>query len=189
MKIAIDIDNTICKTTEFFGDVAIKFDREILKKNNAIDFNKVIPRSLDWSKDELQSFLQIYFKELINVPILEEANKYINKFKDLGFYIVIITARGEKTDDYSDAITPDYLAKNNIQYDELIVKCSNKYKYLNDVDFFIDDSMHECDCAIQNTKCKVIMMKNKLNYSYKSPLVYKANGWEEIYNYIVNCMK
>ena len=186
MKIAIDIDNTICKTTEFFGELAVNFDRNILHKYNNIDFNRIIPRSNEWTNDEMQRFLEIYFMETPNIPLIKDADTYINKLKNLGYYIVIITARGEKTDDNSDTLTPDYLAKNNIPYDELIVKCSDKYRYLSDVDFFIDDSMPECDGVSKNTNCKTIMMKTKLNSQYDNPFVYKANGWEDVYNYIVN---
>lgn len=42
-KIAIDIDNTICNTSEFFGKLAEQYDREILHKNNVINFDKVVP--------------------------------------------------------------------------------------------------------------------------------------------------
>ena len=39
MKIAIDIDNTICDTTLFFKELSIRYDREVLHKNNDIDFS------------------------------------------------------------------------------------------------------------------------------------------------------
>lgn len=51
MKIAIDIDNTICNTSIFFGKHAEEYDKNILHKNNVIDYSKVIPRSKDWTKD------------------------------------------------------------------------------------------------------------------------------------------
>ena len=40
MKIAIDIDNTICDTTNFFKELSIKYDREVLNKNNDMFFKK-----------------------------------------------------------------------------------------------------------------------------------------------------
>ena len=32
MKIAIDIDNTICNTSEFFGELALQYDHNVLHK-------------------------------------------------------------------------------------------------------------------------------------------------------------
>lgn len=62
-KIAIDIDNTICNTSEFFGELAVKYDREILHKNNIINFDKVVPRRDDWSKEELSYFINNIFNK------------------------------------------------------------------------------------------------------------------------------
>ena len=79
-KIAIDIDNTICNTSTFFGVMAEDYDRNVLHKNNVIHYDKVIPRSDDWSKEELSYFIENYFnKESINIPIREDAVIYINK--------------------------------------------------------------------------------------------------------------
>ena len=186
MKIAIDIDNTISRTTEYIGNIAIKFDREILHKNNVIDFNKTIPRSPDWTSEELSLFLKNYFEELINIPLLEDADKYIKKLKDAGYHIIIITARGEKPDDFSDEITGEYLVKNKIPYDELIVKCSNKFRFLNGVDFFIDDSIKECEGAVEHTDCQAILMSSELNSGYKNEKVYNAKNWKDVYNFIIN---
>ena len=69
-KIAIDIDNTICNTSDFFGLMAENYDKNVLHKNNVINYDKIVPRSDDWSKEELAYFVENYFnKESINIPI------------------------------------------------------------------------------------------------------------------------
>ena len=184
-KIAIDIDNTICNTSEFFGELAIKFDREVLHKNNIINFDKVVPRSDDWSKEELSYFVENLFnKESINIPIKEDASKYINKLKDMGFYILFITNRGIKDDDNTDLIVPEYLDKNNIMYDEIITKSNDKYKYLDDVDYFVDDAIFNCEEALNKSNSKVIMMLTNKTKDYENDNIYKVNNWEEIFKYI-----
>ena len=185
-KIAIDIDNTICNTSAFFGVMAEDYDRNVLHKNNVIHYDKVIPRSDDWSKEELSYFIENYFnKESINIPIKEDAVIYINKLKELGYEIVFITNRGSKENDYTDLIVSKYLEKNNIPYDNIITKASDKYMYLDDCDYFIDDAIRNCEQALEKRKIKVIMMETNKTQNYKNDKIFKASNWKEIYDYII----
>ena len=186
-KIAIDIDNTICNTSEFFGSFALEYDRNVLHKNSVINLNKVVPRSDEWTEEELSYFVENYFnKESINIPIKEDAVTYINKLKELGYEIVFITNRGIKDDDHTDLIVSDYLDKNNIPYDDIITKSNDKYVYLEDCDYFIDDAIHNCEEAADKTNCKVIMIETNKTKDYSNNNIFKANNWKEIYNYISN---
>ena len=64
-KIAIDIDNTICNTSDFFGPIAENYDRNVLHKNNVINYDKIVPRSDNWTKEELAYFVEKYYKDAI----------------------------------------------------------------------------------------------------------------------------
>ena len=189
-KIAIDIDNTICNTSDYFGPLAKQYDKEILHKNSIIDYNKILPRSPEWTQQELSYFVEnIFNKESINIPIKKDASLYINKLKDLGFEIIFITYRGSKEDDFTDLITPNYLKKHNIPYDNIITKTKDKYKYLDDCDYFIDDSIYNCEQAIEYTNSKVIMMSSNATKDYHNDKIIKVNNWQEIYNYIISEVK
>lgn len=186
-KIAIDIDNTICNTSEFFGKLAEQYDREILHKNIVINFDKVVPRSDEWTKEELSDYIEnIFNKESINIPIKKDASLYINKLNELGFEIVFITNRGIKEDDYTDLIVSDYLDRNNIPYDNIITKANDKYKYLDDFNFFIDDAIHNCEQALDYSNSKVILMVTNKTKDYNNDKIFKASNWKEIYDYIVS---
>ena len=92
-KIAIDIDNTICNTTEFFGTFALKYDREVLQKNNNINFDKVVPRSDEWTKEELSGFIEnIFNKESINIPIKETIIIYANVPHQTGILFTLLSS-------------------------------------------------------------------------------------------------
>ena len=186
MKIAIDIDNTICETSLYFKDIAIKYDREYLHKNSKIDFSKMLPRSEEWTSEEFRYYIDnIFNNEVINIPIKDQVSYYINKLKDRGCIITFITTRGEKSDDKSATFTEEYLNKHNIPYDNLIMGVRDKYKYIDGYDFFIDDSVSECEKALSNLNCKVIMMKSVNNAEYQNDKLHIANNWEEIYDYIM----
>ena len=184
-KIAIDIDNTICNTSDFFGLMAENYDRNVLHKNNVINYDKIVPRSDDWSKEELAYFVENYFnKESINIPIKEDAVIYINKLKDLENEIIFITNRGIKNDDHTDLIVSKYLEKHNIPYNNIITKSNDKYMYLNDCDYFIDDAIRNCEQALERSYVKVIMMETNKTKNYNNDKIFKASNWREIYDYI-----
>ena len=185
-KIAIDIDNTICNTSDFFGPIAENYDRTILHKNNAINYDKIVPRSDNWTKEELTYFIENYFnKESINIPIKEDAVIYINKLKKLGYEIVFITNRGIKEDDHTDLIISEYLEKNNIPYDSIITKSNDKYMYLDDCDYFIDDAIRNCEQAVEKTNTKVIMIETNKTKDYNNDKIFKTSNWQDIYDYII----
>ncbi len=186
MKIAIDIDNTICETSLFFGKFAEKYDREVLHKNSIIDYTKIMPRSKEWTSEELKYFVDnIFNKKSLEIPIKKDVSKYIKKLKQDGNHIMFITNRGIKDDDHSDLIIEDYLQKNNIPYDEIITKSNDKYKYLENYDYFIDDSIFNCEQVLNNTRCKVILFETENAIDYKNDLLYKTDNWKNIYEYIL----
>ena len=186
-KIAIDIDNTICNTSEFFGPMAEDYDRNVLHKNNVINYDKIVPRSDNWTKEELAYFVEKYFnKEPINIPIRKDAVIYINKLKELGYEIIFITNRGIKEDDHTDLIVPEYLDKNNIPYDNIINKSNYKYVYLNDSEYFNDEAISNSEQALEKTTDKVIKIETNKTKDYNSDKIFKTINWKEIYYYIFN---
>ena len=137
------------------------------------------------NKEELDYFVGNYFnKESINIPIKQEAVIYITKLKELGYEIVFITNRGIKDDDHTDLIVPEYLEKNNIPYYSIITKSKDKYMYLNDCEYFIDDAIRNCEQAIEKSNAKVIMMETNKTKDYNNDKIFKASNWQEVYDYI-----
>ena len=186
-KIAIDIDNTICNTSAYFRPFAEEYNNKVVNRNCIINEKRVLPRSEEWTEEELNYFLDnVFYKEVINIPLKEDVSLYINKLKDMGYEIMFITNRGIKEGDITDKIVPEYLDKNNIPYDSIITKANDKYKYLTDCEFFIDDLVTNCESVLNNTNCKVIMMASDQTKDYSNDKIYKANNWQEVYNYIIN---
>lgn len=185
-KIAIDIDNTISNTSDFFRPFAEEFNNKIVNRNCQINYDKVLPRSEEWTEEELKEYMDSVFnKEAINIPVKEDASLYINKIKELGYEIIILTNRGIGENDHTDLVIPEYLAKNNIPYDEIVTRADDKAKYLSECDFFVDDLINNCENALENTNCQVIMMASKKTEGYHNDNIFRANNWQEVYNYIL----
>lgn len=182
MKIGIDIDDTMADTFDYlmpyiaeFFDVNIKY----LKDNNISYSN--LPKEM--KKREREFAKKYYDKVIPNTPFKPKVAEYIDKIKDLGHEIIVITARDKTlyTDEYKTTI--EELKNNNIQYDKLICDF-DKAKVCKDkkVDLFIDDSITNCN-KVKELGIETILFSSKSNINDKTNL-YRIDNWKEIYEEI-----
>ena len=80
-------------------------------------------------------------------------------------------------------MSKDWLDKNNIYYDELIVNARNKLEVCQreNIDLFIDDQLANCT-KVSEAGIKVIRI-TEYNDIQHGDIINKKN-WNEIYNYI-----
>ncbi len=186
MNIGVDIDDTLSKTTDYLYDKAIAFSRNALHREPVINREEKFPRCLGWSREEVMKFFnEVFEKEVLNIPPLEEAREYLKKLKEEGYKIFIITARDSfhLTDPYEKSLK--WLEKNDIPFDKLIV--GSKYKsevcQKERIDIMIDDSFHQCSYIADHLKIKVFMMASfNNNVAYKG--ITRVHDWQEIYHLI-----
>ena len=124
------------------------------------------------------------------LKVKDGAKEYIDKLKEDGHSIYIITGRdnGEYSDPYN--MTKEWLDKNFIYYDKLIL--TNAYKndkhgktekcLENNIDIMIDDSVHICQDCIDNN-ITTLLMDTPYNKQVNMP---RVHNWKEIYEYISN---
>ena len=182
MKIGIDIDDTMADTFDYLMPYISEFfniDIQYLKDNN-ISYNS-FPENM--KKREFE-FAKKYYDEVIpNTPFKPEAKKYIDKIRDLGHEIIVITARDKKlyTDEYKT--TAIELQKNNINYDKLFCNF-NKAQVCKDekIDIFIDDSIENCG-KVKELGIKTILFNSKINKGTNVDFV-RVNDWAEVYEKI-----
>lgn len=195
MRIGIDIDNVISNFDEELLKEYIKHDEE-LRSTGIINTNAdYIRRGMfDWTEDEEKTFYKENIERIAkNLNIIDGAKEYIDKLKQDGHKIYIIT--GRDNGDYSDpyTMTKEWLKKFNIYYDKLIL--TNTYK--NDkhgktekckeynIDIMIDDSWHICRDCIENN-ITTLLMDTQYNREEDIKRVY---NWKEIYDFITNYKK
>ena len=61
--------------------------------------------------------------------------------------------------------------------------------YLDDVDYFIDDAIRNCEEAKEKSNAKVLMMRTNKTKDYINDEIIIVNNWEEIFNYIISRQK
>lgn len=165
MIIGIDIDDTISDTYACIFPYAQKYTIEDLNKNiNEVDRNCITHMYVEafhkWNEKQRKDFLDKYYETiLLNVRPKLFAVETINKLKEEGHKIVLITARFPSDKFDVKELTLKWLQDNKINYDELILNAQDKVEVAKNknVDVFIDDSIKNCT-EMAETQIKTYIM-------------------------------
>ena len=191
MRIGVDIDNVISTFNEELLEEFLKHNKELGYSDEINENADYITRGMfNWKDGEVEAFYRNNIERIVNkLRVKDGAKEYIDKLKEDGNSIYIITGRdnGEHSDPYNN--TKKWLDDNAIYYDELIL--TNAYKndehgksekcIENNVDIMIDDSIHICkDCI--DYGIETLLMDTP--YNIKVNDVKRVHNWKEIYEYI-----
>lgn len=142
MNIGIDIDNTLTNTS-IVSNTLVKEDKLY---HGVLDYH-------DLNKEEAKDFLSKYLEQVVwNIDIKDDALEVLKYWKNKGYKLVFITARGvEETNNKSNIksiyLTSLYFISKGITFDELVFFQENKgitcKKY--NLDLFIDDKERVLD--------------------------------------------
>ena len=187
MKIGIDIDNVISNFNDELLKEYIIHDKEI-KGNGIVNKNEYITKMFNWTDEEEKRFYKENIERIaINLKPIKDSVKYINKLKEIGCKIYIITGRdnGDYSNPYS--MTVNWLKKYNIYYDELfIVDSYNSHTKTeiclkNNIDIMIDDSKRICE-DIKRHGITAFLMDTPYNRDTNEFI--RVHTWKEIYKMI-----
>jgi len=191
VNIGIDIDNTITevqnKLNKAAYDYAIKLGKNIENADNPLEDIKnnkdTYKKKFQFSYDELKYFLKNIQEEITNKATpRENAVEVINRLKKEGHKIYIITARDSEFHDNPYLLSKNWLDKNNIEYDQIIVNAREKGIVCKNenIDLFIDDQLNNCLDALKEG-IKVIRISNEI---CNNKDIVDLNSWTQIYKYI-----
>lgn len=189
MRIGIDLDDTITKTDEILFKYAKIYNKEekILFNINREEWN--LTKAFGWNKENIKEFFSKYLKSIYEeAEIKENAKERINKLKDDGNEIIIITARDTKSLKEVHEVCEDWLINNKINVDKIVVDGEDKAQKCleNKIDIFIDDNICNCENVYNNLKIPVLLMNSRYNKDYQNPKIKRVYNWNEIYNEIYN---
>lgn len=178
MRIGVDFDDTICRTTE----IVHKRVEEYAK------VNKLDP--LEIMNDEVlkQSFFNIYLEDIYaNAEIKRDVAKVLRRLRNKGNEIYIVTYRNNKIADTVknvEKLIKKWLEEHNIIVDEIIIDAygeakaniCNKY----DIDLMIDDDPYNYKKIIESGR-KCLLFDDREKYEMRNDYV---TSWKEIEEYI-----
>lgn len=193
MKIGIDIDNVISNFNEELLKEYLMNDKE-LRNTGIINENAKYIRNgmFDWTDDEEKTFYKENIERIAkNLKVIKGAKEYIEKLHEDEHLIYIITGRdnGEYSEPYK--MTKEWLDKNYIYYDNLILtdaydKHAKTKKCLeHNIDIMIDDSVRICSDCIENGITTILMDTPYNKYSN----IQRVKSWKEFYRYVSNYKK
>lgn len=192
MNIGIDIDNTLTDIEKELFDAANKYTKKLRPNfkyveqqkydgfTNMADFYSSI---FGWKDDEIVHFFRNQRLEVVdNAKPRENAKKIIEKLKNEGNKIYIITARTKKFDDIPYERAKKWLDKNGIVYDKLIVEATDKAKVCYDLNIklFIDDQLNNC-ISLASNGIHTIRLTDSIEI-YDN--VVNIKNWNDVYEYI-----
>ena len=184
MIVGLDIDNVIADLDKTYLEWFLKEDKN--KRNIGI-INKnarhITDGMFDWSKEEVTEFLCNNMDEMgRNFNIISDTKYYINKLKEDGHKIYLLTHRKNIYWKDPKNITKEWLKKHEIHYDKLIfTKTTDKSEECieNKVDIMFDDVVSNCKSIVKaGTSCYLV--KTRYNGQYDKGLL-MVDGWKEIY--------
>lgn len=183
MKIGLDIDNVILDTDTVLLEEFLKEDKN--KRNKGI-INKdlyLMSGMFDWSKDEINEFLNKNMEEIAkHLKIKDKSKYYMDKLLEEGHELYLISNRSSKQYKNAYEITKNNLKENNINYTKLIITETNDKSQAcldNEIDIMIDDRPSNCFKLVdKNIRC-ILFKSEKENREFTEFPVIK--NWEELY--------
>lgn len=189
MKLGIDIDNTITYTTEMIMSYARIFGQaQGLNTINDPSYY-YLEEALGWDKKTADTFFDRYLPDIYHDIRPKEMAAEVIRELQREHEIILITSRNRRFQNVEE-ITADWLRRNGIVYDKLILNTTDNMHFFNklkvcmdnDVDVMIEDH-HE---LIQEI-CPFIPVV-VFDYPYNNHLanknIIRVKNWGEIKSWI-----
>ncbi|ANC23020.1 hypothetical protein WR52_30405 (plasmid) [Bacillus cereus] len=187
-----DLDDTIALTGKSLLKYAEHFNVETLKRTHEF-YNDGLYQNYwyfalgyKWNDEETISFLKKYYPKYLLE--LELTDNYIKEvFSEISklYEVHIITSRPETENKQIYNLTLEWLIKNNIVVDQLLVGTQDKASVLKQIkpDYYIDDSYDNCKSAYE-LGINSIMYTSPYNFNIKHTHIRRVSNWAEILDII-----
>lgn len=183
----IDIDDTIAQT---LPEMLLLGTEYLEQRNHECKWNYNVQTEddlyfvdiLQLGDEDIELYFEAYYpKYLEKIIPFENMKKYLNLLHEKGFQINLISSRRKKEGYDIKEITENWLKKNDLSYDNLIVNCMDKGLYLkNERGIFIDDSYQNCKAVSEKTKMFVIQKQTNFSKKCNNTRVIHRYTWKEI---------
>lgn len=191
MRIGIDIDDTISDTYEVAFAYAQNYTINELGRDSKIKDistqSHFYTREIhNFNEEEEMNFWNKYYGEIIKqLKPFTFAVEIINKLKQEGHEIIIITARWPEKNCDVYGLTLKWLEENNIKYDDIVLNVQDKAKVALEkrIDLFIDDSLKNCK-DVANVGIKSYLMNTRTNKGLEADNITRVYSWSDIYDRI-----
>lgn len=187
MRIGIDIDGVLTDIEQWQLDYGSKFVFEKYHKgiinSEGYDIQEIFNVDEKVEDEFWKKYLYEYAK---NEPARKFASEVINKWKDEGKEIYIITARYLTNRDTAERqkmreIVKNWLKENKIYYDKIIFSPEDKIEICqkNSIDVMIEDKAENINNISKNIP--VICFNARYNKQCNGKNIYRCYSWYDVY--------
>lgn len=173
MRIGIDMDDTVCNTKESL----IKYSKTFCEYNS-LDYDDL------WHNETNKNiFLNTHLRKIYETATLKEnSQEVLNKLKNTGHNLYIITARSNTYINDIESIIKEYLKNKNIDVDYIIINAKDKVDACikNNIDIMIDDNLYNYNSLINNNIKTILFDDSNKHQGVKM----RINNWKEIFKFI-----
>ncbi|MCI8308844.1 MAG: hypothetical protein HFJ45_01210 [Clostridia bacterium] len=189
MKIGIDIDGVILDYEKGMLANAEIFDLERCGGNGKIYKDKYFAQDkYDWTEEEKKTFINENLGTISEQSSIMAGAKYVlNKLKEMGHELIIVSSRGKESDKMID-IVMEKLNKENIKFNKYYWKVSDKLQICieENIDIMIDDSPNICKKIKENNLISIYFRGIRGEHLDESEYLKEVSNWGEIYRYFIN---
>ena len=191
MRIGIDIDGVLTDFEKWQLEVGskffVKYNKNIVNPDG-YDSDTVFNVTKEMDSEFWHDYLYDYAK---NEPARKFAGEVIDKLKDKGYEIYIITARylTNRNDDLGKEmrnIVIEWLKENGINYDQIIFSPEDKFEICkeNNISIMIEDKVEN----INNISkiIPVVCFNAAYNKECNGKNIFRAYTWYDVYYQIIN---
>ena len=186
MKIGIDLDGVVIDSETTFRTYEEIFAIEDLNHRKIINIEepKYQGRYM-WSKEEQHNFKEKYLlKASHESDLMSGFLPVYNKLKELGYEMIVITARGVFIEEMKDDAIR-LLNENNVIFDKYFWNTHDKLEICKKekIDIMIDDD-YKIIQQLSNEKIKTLYFRDtNLKKLDETDYIHEVNNWGDIYRY------
>lgn len=196
MNIGIDIDGVLTNIEDFMINYGIKFCVEEKIPINIQEICYSETQTFNWTVEQANKFWERYFANYVKTTKVREfAEEVINKLKEQGHNIYIITARNEEglSEEYygkMQELTKTWLKENNIKHDKLIFS-TDEEKIERCIENKVDIMIEDFPKNILNISTQIPVIKYNCQYNIKTEgkNIITTYSWYHIYDIVNKKMK
>ena len=190
MNIGIDLDGVTFDTENWLRTFAEIYDIEIGKSGVVTAEEFLVQNRMDWTEEEYRDFVGKYAMYIEkNTPLMPGIKVVLDKLRDMGHRLIVITARGDWGPMEED-ITEEVLEKHNIKFDKICYMCKDKLSKCQEeeIDYMIDDSYKHIE-KLSQAGINCLYFRDVGRKKIENEHVIEVANWGDVYRFFYNLNK
>ena len=185
MNIGIDIDGVIFDTENWFRSMSHIYDMHINGGWVISPDAVIIQKRMAWSSEQFDNFVNdCMYYGMENAPLMPCCKFVIEKLREMGHRLVIITARGINDDVKEIKLAKATLEKYGLTFDKIYYNNPNKLPACIEekIDYMIDDSSDNVR-YLSDAGIKCLYFRDFGSVVVDNDNVTEVANWGEIYRF------